>query len=89
MQLEGDPLPPTPAEARAHVPTLDERRSMDATARLALVTSPDDVRERLGDLAARHGADEALIVSVTPDYDTRVRSYEAIARAFALTSGVA
>jgi luciferase family oxidoreductase group 1 len=85
MQLEHDALPPTPAEARAHVPSAAEQRSMEATVRLALVTSPDDVRARLGELAARHGADEALIVSVTPDYSTRTRSYEAIARAFGLT----
>lgn len=89
MQLEHDPLPPTPAEARAHVASPEEQRSMEATARLALVTSPDDVRARLGELAAEHGAEEALIVSVTPDYATRTRSYEEIARAFALTSGVA
>jgi luciferase family oxidoreductase group 1 len=81
MQLAGDALPPTPAQARAHEPTAVEQKSMDATTRLAIVTSPDDVRARLADVAARHGADEVLVVSVTPDYPTRLRSYEAIAAA--------
>jgi len=87
MQLEHDALPPTAAEARAHRATAAEQRSMDATARLAIVTSPDDVRARLAEVAARHGADDVLIVSVTPDYATRTRSYEAIAEAFALSRG--
>ena len=81
MQLAYDAPPPTPAEARSHAATPAERTSMAATTRLAIVTSPGDVRSRLEDVAARHGADEVLIVSVTPDYPTRLRSYEAIADA--------
>jgi luciferase family oxidoreductase group 1 len=81
MQLATDAPPPTPAEARTHEPTPAERKSMAATTRLAIVTSPGDVRARLEDVAARHGAAEVLIVSVTPDYATRLRSYEAIAAA--------
>ena len=84
MQLAYDALPPTPDEARAHRATPAEQKSMAATTRLAIVTSPDDVRLRLEDVAARHGADDLLIVSVTADYPTRLRSYEAVAAAFVL-----
>jgi hypothetical protein len=42
------------------------------------------VQRKLEALAAEHGADEAMIVTNTPDYASRTRSYELLAEAFAL-----
>lgn len=83
VRTAADPRPPTVEEARAHRATADEQRYIDETRRLALVASSRDFGPRLEELAVRHGAEEALIVSVTPDYASRTRSYEAIACAYA------
>jgi luciferase family oxidoreductase group 1 len=83
MKLEHDPLPPSADEALRHVATVAEREQFAETRRLAIVASPDEIGRRLEDVAQRHGADEALIVTVAPDYDRRMRSYETIAAAVA------
>ena len=51
--------------------------------RLALGT-PRGVRERVETIAAAHEADEAMLLTITPDYASRARSYELLAGAFAL-----
>jgi luciferase family oxidoreductase group 1 len=81
MRLEHDPLPPSIDEALRHVPTVAERAHFADTQRLAIVAGPDEIGRRLEDVAQRHGADEALIVTVAPDYIRRTRSYETIASA--------
>jgi alkanesulfonate monooxygenase SsuD/methylene tetrahydromethanopterin reductase-like flavin-dependent oxidoreductase (luciferase family) len=81
MRLERDPLPPTREQARVHEPTAEERRLMEETSRLAIVAPPAAIHERLAAVAAHHGAEEVMIVSVTPDDESRTRSYEEIARA--------
>jgi hypothetical protein len=40
-------------------------------------------------LIEEHGADEAMIVTITPDYSSRVRSYELLASAFAIRQAAA
>lgn len=84
MRLERDAPPPGRSEARTHQPSAEERRIMDETTRLAIVDSPDAIAARLAAVATRHGADEIMIVSVAPDYESRGRSYEDIARACSL-----
>jgi len=78
-RLEHDPEPPERESARIHVPTPDERPIVEETTRNAIVDTPAAVGSRLDDIVARHAADELMIVSVTPDYESRRRSYEAIA----------
>ena len=84
MRLERDPRSPSRAEARTHEPTGDEQRIIDESTRLAIVDAPEAISGRLDDVATRHGADEIMIVSVAPDYESRSRSYEEIARACSL-----
>jgi alkanesulfonate monooxygenase SsuD/methylene tetrahydromethanopterin reductase-like flavin-dependent oxidoreductase (luciferase family) len=81
MKLEHDPLPPSSDEALRHVPTVAQREQFADTRRLAIVASPGEIRRRLEDVAQRHGADEVLIVTVAPDDNRRMRSYETIAGA--------
>jgi luciferase family oxidoreductase group 1 len=81
MRTQYDPLPPTPSEAREHHPSPAEQPHFEETTRIAIVAGPADIRARLEDVAKRHDAEEVLIVTVTPDYENRVRSYEAIAGA--------
>ena len=48
----------------------------------AIVGTPGFVRERLEALAHDHGADEVLAVTITFDFEARLRSYELLAEAF-------
>jgi alkanesulfonate monooxygenase SsuD/methylene tetrahydromethanopterin reductase-like flavin-dependent oxidoreductase (luciferase family) len=52
--------------------------------RRAIIGSPETVRLGIEKLAAEYGADEVMIVTITYDHEVRRRSYELIARTFAL-----
>jgi luciferase family oxidoreductase group 1 len=52
--------------------------------RRSVLGSPDSVRPELEDVAAKYGAEEAIIVSITYEHAARRRSYELLAEAFAL-----
>jgi len=78
----------TPIEA---VETVNVRGlSADLQARLAyhhtriVSGTPDKVKAELEALAASYGVDEVVAVTITHDYDDRLRSYELLADAFAL-----
>ena len=73
---------PTLEETRAHAWEPGEFESAQRSRRVA-VGDPQAVRERLETVAEAHTADEALIVTIVPDYATRLRSYELLAEAFA------
>ncbi len=49
-----------------------------------IVGTPGRVRDRILELVAEYGADEAMVVTITPDYASRRRSYELLAEAFTL-----
>lgn len=49
-----------------------------------MIGSPARVREQIETLARAYGADEVMIVSIIYDHEARKRSYELIAREFAL-----
>jgi luciferase family oxidoreductase group 1 len=76
---------PTSEEARAYPYTEADRRRIAHNRRRLVLGSPATVRERLLELAAAAEADELMIVTITGDYDSRLRSYELLARAFELT----
>jgi alkanesulfonate monooxygenase SsuD/methylene tetrahydromethanopterin reductase-like flavin-dependent oxidoreductase (luciferase family) len=50
----------------------------------AVIGTPDSVKARLAEMQARAGADELIVVTITGDYASRLRSYELLAHAFAL-----
>jgi luciferase family oxidoreductase group 1 len=76
---------PTCDEAQAYPYTEADRRRIAHNRRRLMLGSPVTVRERLLELAAEYEADELMIVTITGDYDSRLRSYELLARAFDLT----
>jgi luciferase family oxidoreductase group 1 len=71
---------PTVDEARAMTPTLDT----DGARRHAIAGTPDVVSERIRTLGAETGVDEALVVTITPTFEQRVRSYALLGEAFGL-----
>jgi len=74
---------PSVAEAEAYPWTPMERYELAQTRRVT-AGSPRTVRARIEELAAAHGADEVMVVTIVPDSASRFRSYELLAGAFAL-----
>ncbi|NVK39772.1 MAG: LLM class flavin-dependent oxidoreductase [Oceanospirillaceae bacterium] len=72
-----DPIisPQEAIERRARLSPSDQAY-FDATLASVVCGSPSECRERLGVIAERYGTDEVGIVTVTHDFDDRLRSYE-------------
>lgn len=77
---------PNHEEASAYPYTPADMRRIAQHARRLVVGTPDAVRARLLELRAESRADELMIITITGDYDSRMRSYELIAHAFDLAS---
>ncbi len=81
---------PVPSlEETARYPWTPLERYEAQRTRRAIAGSPATVRTKLESLVEAHGADEAMIVTITPDYASRLRSYELLAEAFAPIEQVA
>ena len=50
----------------------------------AVIGDPRQVRERLLELREQFDADELMLLTITGDYASRLRSYELLAREFKL-----
>ncbi|HEY0396381.1 MAG TPA: LLM class flavin-dependent oxidoreductase [Candidatus Elarobacter sp.] len=75
---------PSRDEARAHPYTIYDREEIAYNRRRLALGAPRAVRERVEAIVRAHEADEAMLLSITPDYDARTRSYALLADAFAL-----
>ena len=77
---------PTVAEAEAHDYTPWERQLVQHARGRRVAGTPAQCRERLEALAREYGVDEIVVVTITETAETRRRSYELLAEAFALSS---
>jgi luciferase family oxidoreductase group 1 len=75
----------TVAEALAYTYTDADRALMKRERARTVIGTPDRVKARLIELQAEFEADEVMAITITGDYPSRVRSYELLAEAFALT----
>ncbi|HKU70424.1 MAG TPA: LLM class flavin-dependent oxidoreductase [Burkholderiales bacterium] len=75
---------PTCEEARAYPYTDADRRRIAHNRRRLVLGGPETVRKQLIELAKESEADELMIVTITGDYEDRLKSYERLARAFDL-----
>jgi luciferase family oxidoreductase group 1 len=75
---------PTLAEALATPLTDADRMRIRQHRRRAVIGSPARVRDGLLELRERYAADEIIVVTITGDYRSRLRSYELLAGAFDL-----
>ncbi len=83
--LTGRPIGfPSPEEALAYPFSEQERALLRTVEARSTVGTPDKVKAKLLSLAERHGAEELVIVTITYDYASRLRSYELLAEAFGL-----
>jgi alkanesulfonate monooxygenase SsuD/methylene tetrahydromethanopterin reductase-like flavin-dependent oxidoreductase (luciferase family) len=51
----------------------------------AVIGAPETVKARLLELQEQFQADEMMVITITGDYVSRLRSYELLAQTFALT----
>ena len=75
---------PTVAEAETHEYTAWERQIVEHARGRRVAGTPAECRARLEALAADYGVDEIVVVTITETAETRRRSYELLAEAFAL-----
>ncbi len=75
---------PTLEEAERYPFTDVDRQRIAHHRRRVVLGTPDVVKQRLLEIQAEFQADELMVITITGDYDTRLRSYELVAGAFGL-----
>jgi luciferase family oxidoreductase group 1 len=74
---------PTVEEAAQYQFSPQEQAFLDNKFRHAAVGSPIQVKQKIDELMEQFGADELMAVTITYDFDARVRSYELLAEMYA------
>lgn len=82
MALNLDTPVPTLDEALAHRYTAEEQRYVAAQRARAIIGGPQTCRRAIEAMAERYAADEVMVLTITGDYASRLRSYELLAEAF-------
>ena len=77
---------PTVEEADAY-PYTFKRRPSRHTRRRTVAGAPEQVEERLPQLASSYGVDELVVVTIAHSPKARLRSYERLAEALGLQAG--
>lgn len=75
---------PTEEEARDYPYTEADRRRIAHHRRRLVLGTPAEVRDRLLEMQEAFQADELMAITITGNYDNRVRSYELLAAAVGL-----
>jgi len=75
---------PTQEQARAHSYSERDLAYIRSQRARAVIGDPRQVRERLLELREQFDADELMLLTITGDYASRLRSYELLAREFEL-----
>jgi alkanesulfonate monooxygenase SsuD/methylene tetrahydromethanopterin reductase-like flavin-dependent oxidoreductase (luciferase family) len=74
--------PTTTDEAAKRSYTAKERRYVMEQRQRAVIGGPEKCRRELEAMLERYAADELMILTITGDYGSRLRSYELLAGAF-------
>jgi luciferase family oxidoreductase group 1 len=75
---------PTYEEARDYPYTEADRRRIAHDRRRVVLGTPATVKKQLWELRDQAEADELMIITITGDYDSRLKSYELVAQALEL-----
>jgi luciferase family oxidoreductase group 1 len=75
---------PNHADVASYPYTEADRQRIAYHRRRVVLGTPPEVKDRLLELRAIYGADELMVITITGDYDSRLRSYELLAQAFGL-----
>jgi luciferase family oxidoreductase group 1 len=82
MALNIDSPVPTLEEAEKHRYSEEERRYVLSQRSRAVIGSPKKAKTELQAMVERYAADELMVLTITGDYATRLRSYELLFEAF-------
>lgn len=82
MALNIDAPVPTAEEAARHRYSEEERRYVLGQRERAVIGGPQKCRDEIEAMAGRYEADEVMVLTITGDYRSRMRSYELLAEAF-------
>lgn len=82
MALGVDAPIPTLEEAARHPYGPEERQYVRAQRARAVIGGPRRCRAEIEAMAARYGVDEVMVLTITGDYPSRLRSYERLIGAF-------
>ncbi|HWA13035.1 MAG TPA: LLM class flavin-dependent oxidoreductase [Burkholderiales bacterium] len=77
----------TAAEALAYPYTERDRQIIQRERARAVIGTPAQVKARLIEIAEAFAADELMVITITGDYASRLRSYELLAAEFGLARG--
>jgi alkanesulfonate monooxygenase SsuD/methylene tetrahydromethanopterin reductase-like flavin-dependent oxidoreductase (luciferase family) len=75
---------PNAQEARDYPYTDADRRRIAHHRRRLVLGTPGAVRDRLLEMQETFQADELMAITITGDYDSRLKSYELLASVFGL-----
>lgn len=78
--------PPTLEDAAQHPFTEDDLQRMRGKRSRQIVGTPPVVKQGIEELATESGADEVIVLTITPTFEDRLKSYELLAAAFGLTA---
>ncbi|MBT4906554.1 MAG: LLM class flavin-dependent oxidoreductase [Rhodospirillaceae bacterium] len=73
-----------PDEALAYDYSAQDRRVVEANRANRFAGTPESLRDQLTAFADAHGFEEMLVLTITHNFETRLRSYELLAEAFDL-----
>jgi len=83
---QGQHLPYPPPEEALNYPYTDQERAViEHNKANRFVGDPAYIQARLEELAADHGADELVVLTITYEFAARLRSYELVAEAFGIS----
>jgi luciferase family oxidoreductase group 1 len=82
MALDIDAPVPSEAEAARHAYSAEERKYVLGQRARAIIGGPQTCRREVEAMAGRYGADEVMVLTITGDYASRMRSYERLIGAF-------
>ena len=82
---EGQITPIPPIEEAENWPLTPLQRSRSAHHRRRnIIGAPEQVKAQLDELLGRYGVDEAVVITITYDFEARKRSYELLAEVYGL-----
>lgn len=85
--LDQSPIVSGGSSADALRATVEESQAYPYTERdRAIIGTPDKVKARLLEITDAYAADELMVITITGDYASRMRSYELLAAEFGLTT---
>ncbi|AQQ52756.1 LLM class flavin-dependent oxidoreductase [Planococcus lenghuensis] len=70
---------PSPEEAMSYAYTSYERNRIEDNRRRMLVGTPEQVADRIGEIAAAHGAEEVMLVTIAYDFEDKLKSFRLVA----------